>query len=101
MTDAKTTKPLDPGQASTTQQAPVSETAPPPEVAGITPGDTPSPILADPKPEKKEKEIEVILKAAYWPEEGERREIGESVKVPASKAKQLIAQDKAFVPVKD
>ncbi|MEX2741091.1 hypothetical protein AB3480_06540 [Rhizobium mongolense] len=90
-----------PGQASTTQQASIPENAPPPAVSGITPGDTPSPILADPKPEKKEKEVEVLLKAAYWPEEGVRKEIGDKVTVPMSKAKQLISQGKAEIPLSE
>lgn len=93
---------LDPGQASTTQAAPiVSENAPPPAVSGITPGPSPSPIIDDPKPKEKAKEktIEVRLKFDYWPDEGERKSAGEVVEVPMSKAKQLIGQGKAEIPL--
>jgi len=100
MTDSKN-KPLDPGQASTTEQAPIlPDDAAPPEVEGITPGPSPTSIIADPKPKKvKEKMVEVRLKFDYWPEEGERKSAGEVVEVPVSKAKQLIGQGKAEIPL--
>lgn len=91
----------DPGQASTTQQAPENPNAPPPEVVGITKGDTPSPILADLEPKKKEREVEVLLKAAYWSADDVRHEIGEKVTLGMSKAKQLISQGKAEIPLSE
>ncbi len=100
MSDLKN-KALDPGQASTTEQAPiVPDNAAPPEVEGITPGPSPNSIVADPKPKKaKEKTIEVRLKFDYWPEEGDRKAAGEVVEIPVSKAKQLISQGKAEIPL--
>ncbi|EUB95886.1 hypothetical protein PMI07_002374 [Rhizobium sp. CF080] len=103
MTDQKN-KPLGSSQASTTEQAPiVPDNAAPPEVDGITPGPSPSPIIADPKPKAKEKAkektVEVRLKFDYWPEEGDRKAAGEVVEVPMSKAKQLISQGKAEIPL--
>lgn len=92
---------LDPGQGSTIQQAPVSPNAPPPPVSGITPGDTPQPIVADPEPTKKEKQVEILLKADFWPEEGERKMAGEKVTVGMGKAKQLIQAGKAEIPLED
>ncbi|MGE7367902.1 hypothetical protein ACQKKX_02375 [Neorhizobium sp. NPDC001467] len=92
---------LDPGQGSTTQQAPVSPNAPPPPVSGITPGDTPQPIVEDPEPTKKEKQVEILLKADFWPEEGERKMVGEKVTVGLGKAKQLIGAGKAEIPLED
>lgn len=76
---------------------PVSDT-PPPEVVGITPGETPRPILATVEPDKREKTITVVLKADYWPEEGERVLAGTSLDVPATKAKELMRTDKAYIP---
>jgi len=101
MSDPKN-RPLDPGQASTTEQAPIEpENAAPPEVEGITPGPSPTSIIADPKPKAKAKEktIEVRLKFDYWPEEGDRKAAGEVVEVPMSNAKQLISQGKAEIPL--
>lgn len=95
---------LDPGQASTTQAAPiVPNNAPPPAVSGITPGPSPTSIIEEPKPKAKEKAkektIEVRLKFDYWPEDGERKSAGEVVEVPMRKAKQLISQGKAEIPL--
>lgn len=100
----KNEKPLDPGQASTTEQAPlVPDDAAPPKVEGITPGPSPTPILADAEPKAKakgkaEKEREVILKVDYWPEEGVRKESGSKISLPESKARELISQGKAELP---
>ena len=102
MTDTKTQRPANPGQASTTQAAPiVPEGAPPPAVEGATPGPTPSPILADLETKASEKKVEVRLKFDYWPEEGVREEAGTTVSVPRSKAKQLISQGKAEIPLEE
>lgn len=123
MNDKKTTQapvhpaptPVDPGPQAPSQPtgtdttngtpterpASVANAAPPP-VAGITPGETPSVILVDaPAPTKKEKEVDVVLKVAYWPEEDVRKEPGETITVPISKAKVLIAQGKAEVPLSE
>lgn len=100
----KNEAPLDPGQASTTEQADlVPKDAAPPKVEGITPGPSPSPILAEGEPKTKgkakaEKEREIILKVDYWPEEGERKESGSKISVPESKARELISQGKAELP---
>lgn len=97
----KDEKPLDTGAASTTQQAPVPDDSAPPKVEGITPGDTPSPILAQEKPKTKgkaEKDRSIILKADYWPEEGQREVAGSKISVPESKARELISQGKAELP---
>lgn len=95
----KNEKPLDPGVASTTDQAPiVPEGAAPPKVEGIGPGETPSPILATEEPKAKEKNRKVRLKFDFWPEEGVRKSAGEVISLPSSKAKELIDQGKAEIP---
>lgn len=95
---SKNETPLDPGVASTTQQAPIDPKAAPPKVEGITPGDTPSPILATEEPKGKEKNRKVRLKVDYWPEEGVREPAGKVLALPSSKAKELIDQGKAELP---
>jgi hypothetical protein len=76
---------------------PVSDTAPP-KVVGITPGETPRPILATVEPDNSEKTIKVVLKADYWPEQGERVLAGTALDIPATKAKELMRTDKAYIP---
>lgn len=99
---SKNETPLDPGVASTTQQAPVvDDKAAPPKVEGVTPGDTPSPILKTEEPKSKEKTKSIRLKFDYWPEEGEREPSGSVISVPVSKAKELISQGKAEIPLED
>jgi hypothetical protein len=75
--------------------------APPPEIVGITPGETPRPIPATIEPDNSEKTIRVVLKADYWPEEGERQLAGTALDIPASKAKELMRTDKAYIPAPD
>jgi hypothetical protein len=75
-----------------------ADDAPPPEVVGITPGETPQPIQATVEPKSNEKSVKVVLDADYWPEEGDRRLAGSALDVPSSKAKELIATGKAHLP---
>ncbi|WP_216330654.1 hypothetical protein [Rhizobium sp. X9] len=99
---SKNETPLDPGAASTTQQAPVIDNdAAPPKVEGVTPGDTPSPVLKTEEPKSKEKTTKVRLKFDYWPEEGVREPAGKVVALPLSKAKELVSQGKAERPLED
>lgn len=99
---SKNETPLDPGVASTTQQAPViNDDAAPPKVEGLTPGDTPSPVLKTEEPKSKEKTRKVRLKFDYWPEEGVRKAAGEVIPLPLSKAKELISQGKAEIPLEE
>lgn len=77
--------------------APADDAAPP-EIVGITPGETPQPIPATVEPKNNEKTVKVVLDAAYWPEEGDRREAGTSLEVPSTKAKELISAGKAHLP---
>jgi hypothetical protein len=72
--------------------------APPPEIVGITPGETPRPIPKTVEPDNSEK---VVLKADYWPEEGERQLAGTALEIPATKAKELMRTDKAYIPAPD
>lgn len=76
-----------------------ADDAPPPKIIGQTPGETPRPIPETVKPNPKEKAITVVLNADYWPEEGDRKKAGESVAVPATKAKELIRDGKASLPM--
>lgn len=76
-----------------------ADDTPPPKIVGQTPGETPRPIPETVKPNPKEKTITVVLKADYWPEEGDRKKAGESLDIPATKAKELIRDGKASLPV--
>lgn len=76
-----------------------ADDAPPPQIVGITPGETPQPIPATVEPKNNEKTVKVILDAAYWPEEGDRREAGTRLDVPLSKARELVEAKKAHLPM--
>lgn len=69
--------------------------ASPPKVEGVTPGPSPVSIPETVKPKGGEKQIDIKLKVDYWPVEDQRKEAGSVVKVPLSKAKELVAQGKA------
>lgn len=73
-------------------------TSEPPKIVDQTPGETPRPITETVEPKAKEKKVKVVLNAAYWPEEGTRVEAGDSIEIPASKAKELVTAGKAQYP---
>lgn len=73
--------------------------APPPEIEGITPGETPRPIPATVEPDNSERTVKVILDADYWPAEGDRVKAGEALDIPLSKAKELVSAGKAHRPL--
>lgn len=92
------TEAADDDEDDTVGMVPPSSPPPPPEAVTTTPGPTPAPVIQPvPNTKPKEKQIDILLKADYWPVENDRREAGSLVKVPMSKAKELIAQGKAEV----
>jgi hypothetical protein len=72
----------------------------PPQVIGQTPGETPRVIFKDAEPKKGEKQVEIVLHADYWSDEG-RQKVGAVVSVPYSKAKELMQAGKAHLPLGD
>ncbi|PWE57136.1 hypothetical protein DEM27_05710 [Metarhizobium album] len=76
-------------------EIPMAADAAPPKVVDVTPGPSPVSVPETVKPKGGEKQIDIKLKVDYWPVEDQRKEAGSVVKIPLSKAKELIAQGKA------